>query len=833
MKSIKGLALRFFVKNKFVAVSSITSVIISVALVITMLSFMYNAKDSLRNEAKEMYGEMDLSVGYSVTQNKNMDGTQLTQISSIKEIEKVSKVVITRARLDRLNSAEIYTVGVENDFLVKSRYHFTVDISESDIIINEKLAASFNAKITDIVMIENKPYTIKEIIQDTDAAGITPDIIIMAKSAAQNIILKKTRKEIEASYLLITVKKNSDPVLVANSILQQYPDVRIDMAQEDEFIKSNLASLNVFLIVLSVLILLITSLIIIANFEIYIYKYRNQLAIMRALGATPNQMYKIVLIQSSIISVIGSVGGLLVAYLVNELLQGYLERLLSINDTTGDFRIFPAALLMLACMVTIQFFMLFPSYRISKVLPISIMRENENIDFSQNKIRKKAGKYTLFTSLIFISLIVIGSALGETVEVTLVLFPLLLFIISIVLLFPIYITTVIKLLLPAIKLLFGKTSYVAVKNVIPQVKKNSLIMMSIVIMMIISIFGSAMLQLVSKGGEQYLHKQYVTDVVAVSRLEYKSNINHLEFHNSIKSIPGVTAVSEISTPYIAELLKGKTRTSFDYILGNLEEMSKQGILPALNGDAKNIIVVTENFANQNNIRIGEKIELGLYSVKDQKVIPAGEFVVSNIVKELPGSPLPTLMDWENKIFKNDHTRFYRAFIQTNEPTQILEKLERLSVQYPEIKFNSLDQSIIQSREMFKQRWSIFNLFLFIILLCVMLGVFGTLINNIYSKRKEYAILRTMSIGSNGLRKIIISQVMLYLFLGIVFGTLMGMIVTLIINLIDIKSGLVTFDFTNLVVIVIVLITIACMIFVPYANVLSKKRIAIELNYDNK
>lgn len=833
MKSIHGLALRFFAKNKFTAASSILSVMISVTLVITMMLFVNNAKESLRHETKQMYGEMDLSIGYNANQNKNIDKDQLSYITSIKEIEKVSKVFITRVRLDTLESAEIYTVGVENDSLAKSKYHFTQDLRDSGVIMNRKLADAIHVNANDTVSIGNKPYSVIEVIPDREAAGIIPDILIMSHSTVHELVFQQTHHNSEASYVLIKLMNDADRISVTNAIFQQYPDIRIDVAQQDEYIRSNLVSLNVFLIVMSILILFITSLIIMANFEIYLYKYRNQLAIMRALGASTKQLYRIVVIQSFMISITGGIAGLILSYASSELLQGYLGKLFSIQLGAGNFRIIPSLLLMAACVTTVQFFLLLPSYRLAKVLPLRIMRENENLDFNKLKARKKMGKYALFTSLILNLIAILGYVFGETPGLPVILLSTGLFIVSMVLLFPVYISAVIGFLLPAIKAIFGRTSYVAVKTIMPQIKKNSLVMLSITIMMMISIFGSATLQTVSQGNERYLKKQFVTDVLAVSRIEHDSGINHRDLHQSIIQIPGVTAVSEISTPYIAELFKDDKRISFDYILGNLKEMSSQGILPPLDGKPKNTIILTEAFAKQNHIRVGDVIEIGLYSVQTQSVIQAGGVNVSAILKELPGSPLSALIDWENAVFNNNFTRFKRAFIQTEDSAQVLKNLESLKSKYPELQFNSLEQSIQQSREMYRQRMSIFIVFLFVILLSVMLGVFGTLINNIYSKRKEFAILRTMSIGSNGLIKVILTQVMLYIVLGVVFGTIMGIVTTLMMNLIDPQVGLVTFDFTNVAAIVLVMIIVGAMIFVPYASRLSKRKIAIEITHDNK
>ncbi len=60
-----------------------------------------------------------------------------------------------------------------------------------------------------------------------------------------------------------------------------------------------------------------------------------------------------------------------------------------------------------------------------------------------------------------------------------------------------------------------------------------------------------------------------------------------------------------------------------------------------------------------------------------------------------------------------------------------------------IQFDSYQQSIQQSRKMFSQRWSIFLLVIFVTLIVEMLGTINTLVNRIYSKRKEFAVVKAV------------------------------------------------------------------------------------------
>ena len=81
-------------------------------------------KQSVINEVKNVYGDMDLSVGYNLDQNKLMDKSLLQNIKKQENVEYMSKVLVNHLQVNKLNTA-IYTVGVQNDSLSKSRYHFS------------------------------------------------------------------------------------------------------------------------------------------------------------------------------------------------------------------------------------------------------------------------------------------------------------------------------------------------------------------------------------------------------------------------------------------------------------------------------------------------------------------------------------------------------------------------------------------------------------------------------------------------------------------------------------------------------------------------------------
>ncbi|MGZ9869017.1 hypothetical protein ACU3L3_11380 [Priestia endophytica] len=100
MKTVQGLALRLFRANRFIISSSIFSIALAVMLILSMILFSFNAQDSLKEELRKTYGDMDLSVGFNIDQDKEISNPLINQIINNRDVEELSKVSITHVNVD-------------------------------------------------------------------------------------------------------------------------------------------------------------------------------------------------------------------------------------------------------------------------------------------------------------------------------------------------------------------------------------------------------------------------------------------------------------------------------------------------------------------------------------------------------------------------------------------------------------------------------------------------------------------------------------------------------------------------------------------------------------
>ncbi|MRU05954.1 ABC transporter permease, partial [Bacillus anthracis] len=123
-------------------------------------------------------------------------------------------------------------------------------------------------------------------------------------------------------------------------------------------------------------------------------------------------------------------------------------------------------------------FMLYPSYRSSKILPVKLMRENEESDFSNKKIRSIMGKFLLMSSLFLTVLGGFVANKGDT-QAIVILIGAIFLVLGVYILFPTYLSSILIACLPIMKKIFGRNTFVAIKNVIPQVRKNTFVILMI------------------------------------------------------------------------------------------------------------------------------------------------------------------------------------------------------------------------------------------------------------------------------------------------------------------------------------------------------------------
>ncbi|WP_285398223.1 FtsX-like permease family protein [Lysinibacillus sp. fls2-241-R2A-57] len=824
INSVSQLAFRFFKHSRLLVLTSVLGILLSISLIITMMMFISSAKQSMVDELEMMFGDMDLAVGYNDDDGKVINQELYNRLTEIPMVDKHSGVLLTHLYIEQINGY-VYTIGANSDELTKSRYHFNEDLNYGEIILNESLAEKLAVSIGDPVIIEGVTYYVKEIKSDLVQAGPTVHNIVVNSKQLQEIKEDQNKTDAVATYILMTVHEEEKIYNAVEQIRKIDPDLRIDIAKEEDFIKNNLNLLYQYMVVLSVLVILMTSLFIITNFDVFLYKYKNQLAIMRSVGASTRQVFQVMFIQSFFINILGCLGGLLVTYLTYGFLYPGLETLLGLNVQEKTFNIGLATTITAIGFVILQVGMLIPVYKSSRILPLKIVQSNETIDVSYPKLRWRIGCISLIISCV---LIILSKIIADQ-RIELVLIAALMFLVGVVLLLPFIVKSLLYSIQRLIKPSLGNVAYTAINMMIPQTKRNAFVITIIVLMVTVTLFGSSFIQTIKISDENYIHDQYYTDILISAPITDQQYFSPQELREALQKVNALDSTMLFSVSASGKISKSteeQLKTGIPYVYTFFEDLTANFSNTATG------IILTKSLADQLNTKIGDQLDFMSVDAEDFQVAE-----VVDIVESLPNDYQFTIdfrSTFGRKLNSNDEKFkpiIEYVYIESVDHEAALGGLQEVVRQFPELQVSSYDESLAQSKEMSMQRTAIFIIVLMIILISVMLGIINTLISNINSKRRELSILRVISMTKNDIVRFITTQVICYIVLGVAIGTAIGLIFTWIVSQIDKTLLIINFDLYGLVVGCMFLLTL--MVFIPYGLKIGNLHIMDELTQDNK
>lgn len=452
--------------------------------------------------------------------------------------------------------------------------------------------------------------------------------------------------------------------------------------------------------------------------------------------------------------------------------------------------------------------MLIPAMKSSKILPLKITEKNEKIH-KEGNIGKILGKMGVVVSLILVITEMYKLYRGEN-GILFGAIASIILIISIYMLFPYYIKSILEKLLPVFKLLAGNGVVVAIKSVISQIKKSIIIIISLSTIIIIAIFGESFLGAISKNSENFIKSQMPLEISITDRNETSSKLGN-DFKNDLRKldeVKNVITLSNISLVYF----KGKDKLqSASFSLEDLDGLGKEGLIkegaiPNNKEDLKSSAIISKEFANKQKLKVGDTIEIKKSeNGKAIKEIDSNsgfqQVVVKVIVDDsnLLGSR-NILIDWINNQYIDEFLNFETALISSYKEKSTLKSIEELKRKYPQIKYT------------------------------LILGIINMLINNILSKRKEYAILRTLKLDKKELVKLILTQIVIYLLTGTLLGCGLVIIVSNIIR--DELNGF-YLGYKVMLIMVSLLFIITLGIAIPFGVKLANRKIAQEIRIDDK
>lgn len=704
---------------------------------------------------------------------------------------------------------------------MKSRYHFEVNLGPNDAILSENVARLFNKRVGDSIHIQSKDFIVQEIlptIKGTDS----PNIILLANDVVK-AWMNNSQPQTAGIFALIKTDEGRAKAVGAE-IKQLDPTLRVDVMSEYDAIKRNLQSLMVFMIVLSVFILLISSVLLLSTFQLLFYKIKEQLMILRALGASVKQVGRIVKLQLSLIISFGVMLGTTLSLVVIKSWLPQLISLLHLPEAKTELPIVFILLIALSSFIILQVMTKWQVAKSSRLLPLQIASENENLQLRWTKWK------TIIVSIVGVSAVFFFlqaylAGTGSDQGALFILLGTLLVCGILLLLIPYLFTAILHLALKPIRRVLGKEAYLACQQLMPQVRKNMPVVLSMIGLMVILTFGSSLMKTLQHNDLAYTESQYETAIKIDNELNDPTITPAII--DEIEALPSVQyAYAQSNNAYIA-LQLGDEWLAENYTTIDIEKFMQLKKLPQIEGgNLQDGLVVTKGFAERYHLSVGDRITIGSYDFAAQQDRPSGELQIIGIT-DSPIHRADIIVDWSSFLTAQDHPFIEDIMVETSYLEQALAELSFLEERWPALKLTDKATILAQSNEMFFQRWSLFVGVFVILIAATGLGVLQTLLHTIYTKRSDYAIQRLIGLSPNGLMKLILTQVLSFVLYGLIVGTFLGFVLTRMLGFIDDGSPM-SYDFLTLGLTSIAFLGSTLIVFTLQGYWMSRQKLANEI-----
>ncbi|MEH7109700.1 FtsX-like permease family protein [Bacillus sp. JJ1764] len=815
MFTMRSIAMKLFRAAWAHVATSISIISISICLIMTMSLYIWNANVQMKEEIHAMFGDADLTVGYNPEQGKTLSIDLLNKIKSIEGVDTISPISLTHTTVD--NMEFIYTLGVENDELVKSRYHFSTDLKSNNIILSEGLARVLKKKLGDHVLVQNQAFIIKEILPTMKATETTNFALL------PNSIVKQwmpyANNESKGLFALITA---DHPSAIGMKLKQLDKSLRVDITNDGDFVKQNLQSLMIFIIVLSVFILIITGMLLLSTFQLLFYKLKEQLMVLRSLGGSSRQIGRIINTQLSAIILFGVIVGITCGVLIIKVWLPQLVTLLSLPMAKTDF---PVVLVFAIAIASFCFLQLFTKWQVRKatqLLPLQIESDNENVLL----------KWTVWKKIVASVMTLIGLLClftGQMVENADGKGPLLIIIGSlllcgvVLLIIPFIFKALINIALQPVRSIFGKEVYMACQQLLPQIKRNSTVVLSLIGLMVILIFGSSLLKTIQFNEQSYINERYKTSIILKNQIRDPSIApSILEEIENLPSISYAYAKSDING--LSFKHKGNLINS-DYATIDVAKFIKLNLIKPVNGDLTKGVIITKQFADKYHLSVGDSLPIEFFVLSSPEPATGKQHVLAIIPEPLNFADV--YIDWSSAIAEQAPPMIDEIMVETSDTKQAVAQLQDILQQYPTFQLSDKETMIEQANDMFYQRWSLFVGVFIVLIAATSIGVIQTLLHTIYVKRNDYAIQRLIGLSPNGLMKLILTQVLSFVLYGLTTGTILGLLLTRLLAIID-PSGGIMFDFSTLTIVSLSLLISTLLVFTVQGYWISRSKLAIEM-----
>lgn len=720
MKRLLGISVRFLRNSKVLTLSCIISICTATILIVLLSNYSISMKEGYKQNLRETYGDYDMILTYS----DYMDmGDSL--VENVKAMDGIEDVAIGRtSNFLEIDGNYVYGLGVVDSEMIKSRYHYVNHIQENQVVINQVLADVLQTNVGKLLYLSDMPIEVIEIIEDSALSSSRVPMAIMDMDTLTRI----TRESNYPNFMLLKLKESAKSSAVDRKLFLLDPSLKITILEQDDFYKRTISSYDIYITVLISSVLVVTVLFLSSVFRGYIYKYQHNMAIMRAIGGKKKQVGIIYLLIGSIPSGIGCITGYFISVALHHTLLQLIYNDLFFRDITVGFYYVRSAMISILIFSVILLILYMSVRKIEKILPIQALYQNEVMMAGKNKgMRNRLSQKILF----------IG------------------------------------------KRIMPKDIYISIRLLLSKMKENKLIIGTIIMLVVISFVGSSLSTIIKYNNSKYLKNQYLTEIVAITNGLITYN-DSMDIYERLKGADGIQTSIVLSSGTNMKI--GDREVS--YALADIVGMEKQLIITNATHN-KNRMIVSDALAKELNIKIGDTLTTYTPAIFERDDYGNAIGIIKNPVKYdlivtdvVPRESLENFdvyVDMGLDDFRREFISMKNIYLSGNLELG-KELLSEIKNEHPNIIWSSYQDMVEKSDQLMDERYEIFQLVTYFLILIAGVGWFNSMRNIIISRRKDYHMMRIQGVVPRRMFKIISYQILFYLFIGICIGSIFGYVI---------------------------------------------------------
>jgi len=780
------LAYRYITENKIRSALTMVGIIVSVGLMLGIMILNDTMLQDFKNNLLRTGGESDLTL----VKVSGFSSKDMTWLEDHLDVQNVEREYSISRKLTLENKEKVYLNihGIEEELEVygdqlkpiEGQYFGSDKRSFREVILSDEGAKTLGYKVGDIIELETnhgrKPYVISGLYKGVDVStiGNTVDVYIPIKVLQNDM-------NVGNHYNKVVLRLNGDKTYImsaAETVEKEFMNQIsvFNNISNYEFAKKNLNSMMFGFNIILIVIFFVASFLIYNTFTIVLMERIKMLGVLKAIGMDKRKTMKLILCESFMMGLIGSVVGIILGIGVGIGLLIFFH-----SDGSVQIQVKWGAIIVtfISGIVMTMVSAYLPAKKINKISILESLKIGETILNEREKSsfynRYKGWIGILFILTNFLALYIPEEVLSEDAMMIIMPITMLMLFVGIVMAVPKLLSYSLKGIVPMASKALGFEGVMAGRNILRNEKRSALIQTVIIIGMMVAIGFNGMFHSFRSSAEQYVEDAFNYDLIVTGNFKDIKDISRkIDLIDKSENVDFCTYVRKenfkMANSRGTGVLYGINPVEYMKML-NLEvtEGNRDEITTAMLKQEEQGLLISKYYSDNYGVSIGDSMPV---IINNRRI----EGRIVGVVDTFINNGKTIFINNENLSRATGFNYFNEMMIKANSFGNVVE-LEK----YIEQTFEDNEVNILQIAEV-KKRWranivkgtEIFESINFITVLVAIFGLANTLIIAIFERRKEFGMLLSIGADRKSLRNIIVYESCIMGLISIVFGVLGGM-----------------------------------------------------------